>query len=30
MLNSGFKKDNVNAKIKSELNKWMTLTLTPG
>ena len=25
MLNSGFKKDNVNAKIKSELNKWMTL-----
>ena len=25
MLNSGFKKDNINAKIKSELNKWMTL-----
>lgn len=25
MLGSGFKKDNVNAKIKSELNKWLTL-----
>ena len=25
MLNSGFKKDNINAKIKSELNKWLSL-----
>lgn len=30
MLNSGFKKDNVNAKIKSELNKWMTLDFNAG
>ena len=25
MLGSGFKKDNINAKLKSELNKWLTL-----